>query len=67
MANERLFEELAQAVIDGLPEKAQTLAQEALDAGIEPLAAIDRGLKPGMDIVGEGFAHADALRALSRK
>jgi corrinoid protein of di/trimethylamine methyltransferase len=59
MANERLFEELAQAVIDGLPEKAQALAQEALDAGIEPLAAIDQGLKPGMDVVGEGFAQGE--------
>ncbi|MGD9047124.1 MAG: corrinoid protein [Anaerolineae bacterium] len=59
MANERFFEELAQAVIDGLPEKAQALAQEALDAGIEPLAAIDQGLKPGMDVVGEGFAQGE--------
>jgi corrinoid protein of di/trimethylamine methyltransferase len=59
MANQRLFEELAQAVIDGLPEKAQTLAQDALAAGIEPLTAIDQGLKPGMDVVGEGFARGE--------
>ena len=59
MANERLFEEMTQAVIDGLPEKARTLAQDALSAGIEPLAAIDQGFKPGMDTVGEGFAKGE--------
>ncbi|HSR29288.1 MAG TPA: corrinoid protein [Anaerolineae bacterium] len=59
MANERLFEEMAQAVIDGLPDKARALAEDALQAGIEPLEAIDLGFKPGMDVVGEGFARGE--------
>lgn len=59
MANERLFEEMANAVVEGLPEKAGRLADEALRAGIDPLTAIDRGFKPGMDAVGEGFAKGD--------
>jgi corrinoid protein of di/trimethylamine methyltransferase len=59
MPNERLFEEMAQAVIDGLPDKARDLAGEALRLGIDPLAAIDQGLKPGMDVVGEGFAKGE--------
>jgi corrinoid protein of di/trimethylamine methyltransferase len=59
MPNERLFEEMAQAVIDGLPDKARDLAGEALRLGIDPLAAIDQGLKPGMDVVGEGFARGE--------
>jgi corrinoid protein of di/trimethylamine methyltransferase len=59
MPNERLFEEMAQAVIDGLPDKARELADEALRTGIEPLEAIDRGFKPGMDVVGEGFARGE--------
>jgi corrinoid protein of di/trimethylamine methyltransferase len=59
MPNERLFEEMAQAVIDGLPDKARDLASEALRQGIDPLAAIDQGLKPGMDVVGEGFAKGE--------
>jgi corrinoid protein of di/trimethylamine methyltransferase len=50
---------MARAIIDGLPDKARTLAQEALRAGIEPLEAIDKGFKPGMDVVGEGFAKGD--------
>jgi corrinoid protein of di/trimethylamine methyltransferase len=59
MPNERLFEEMAQAVIDGLPDKARQLADQALQAEVDPLAAIDQGFKPGMDIVGEGFARGE--------
>jgi corrinoid protein of di/trimethylamine methyltransferase len=56
MANERLFEAMTQAITAGLPDRARELANEALRAQIDPLAAIDQGFKPGMDIVGEGFA-----------
>jgi corrinoid protein of di/trimethylamine methyltransferase len=59
MANERLFEEMINAVIAGLPDKASELANEGLRAGIDPLAAIEQGFKPGMDIVGEGFAKGE--------
>jgi len=50
---------MTRAIIDGLPDKARTLAQEALRAGIEPLEAIDKGFKPGMDVVGDGFAKGE--------
>ena len=56
MPNEGFFQNLAQAVIDGLPERARALAEEALRAGIDPLDAIEQGFKPGMDVVGDGFA-----------
>lgn len=59
MANERLFEEMTDAVIAGLPGKARELADEVLRAGIDPLAAIEQGFKPGMDVVGEGFAKGE--------
>jgi len=59
MANERLFEEMTEAVIAGLPGKARELADEVLRAGIDPLAAIEQGFKPGMDVVGEGFAKGE--------
>jgi corrinoid protein of di/trimethylamine methyltransferase len=59
MADERLYEEMTKAVIDGLPDRAQALAEEALRTGIDPLEAIDQGFKPGMDIVGEGFASGE--------
>lgn len=59
MTEERLFEELTNAVVAGLPEEAHRLASEALREGIDPLAAIEQGLKPGMDVVGEGFANGE--------
>jgi methanogenic corrinoid protein MtbC1 len=59
MANERLFEEMTDAVVAGLPDKARELANEALRAGVDPMAAIEQGFKPGMDVVGEGFAKGE--------
>jgi corrinoid protein of di/trimethylamine methyltransferase len=59
MAHERLFDEMTRAVIDGLPDRARSLAEEALRLDVDPLAAIDQGLKPGMDVVGEGFARGE--------
>ncbi len=59
MANERLFEEMTNAVIAGLPDEARDLANEALRADIDPLSAIEQGFKPGMDVVGEGFAKGE--------
>ena len=59
MANERLFEEMTNAVIAGVPDKARELANEVLRAGIDPLEAIQQGFKPGMDVVGEGFAKGE--------
>ena len=59
MANERLFEEMTEAVIAGVPDKARELAHEVLRAGIDPLEAIQQGFKPGMDVVGEGFGKGE--------
>lgn len=59
MPNERLFEAMAQAVIDGLPDQARRLADEALRAGVDPLDAIEQGFKPGMDVVGDDFARGE--------
>ena len=59
MANERLFEEMTNAVIAGVPDKARELANEVLRVGIDPLEAIQQGFKPGMDVVGEGFARGE--------
>jgi corrinoid protein of di/trimethylamine methyltransferase len=59
MADERLYEEMARSVVDGLPDKARALAGEALRTGVDPLEAIDRGFKAGMDVVGDGFARGE--------
>jgi corrinoid protein of di/trimethylamine methyltransferase len=54
--SEELFKQMAQAVIDGDDEEAASLAQQALDQGIGPLQAINKGYTAGMDMVGELFA-----------
>jgi len=46
---------MTRAVISGLPDRARELADEALRGGVDPLEAIEHGLKPGMEVVGEGF------------
>ena len=59
MASERLFEEMTKVVISGLPDRARELATEALRIEVDPLEAIEQGFKPGMDVVGEGFAKGE--------
>ena len=61
MTQERLYQEMAQSVIAGQPDRARALAGEALAAGIEPLDAIEEGFKPGMDTVGEAFECGEAF------
>ena len=48
-------EALTQAVIEGDAAAVQTLASEALAAGVPPRDILDHGLMPGMDVVGRRF------------
>jgi corrinoid protein of di/trimethylamine methyltransferase len=57
--SQEILDRLAQAVIDGEPEDAVEVAQEALNQGMDPLDCINRGLTPGIDRVGELFATGD--------
>jgi corrinoid protein of di/trimethylamine methyltransferase len=54
--SDELFKQMAQAVIDGDDEGAEALAQQALDQGVAPLDAINKGYTAGMDMVGELFS-----------
>ena len=47
---------MRQSIIDGAPETASALAQQALAQGGDPLEAIDRGFVPGMAEVGLQYA-----------
>ena len=47
---------MRQSIIDGAPDTASSLAQQALTDGIAPLDAINNGYVPGMHNVGEQFA-----------
>jgi corrinoid protein of di/trimethylamine methyltransferase len=57
--HEELFQAMAQSVIDGEVEDAERLAQEAIQAGIDPLEAINQGFIVGVDYVGEHFSCGD--------
>ena len=56
---EEMYKKLAQMVIDGEPENAATLAKQALDQGLDPLACITNGLTKGIQKVGELFASGE--------
>ena len=57
--SEDLFKQMAQAVIDGDDDEATALAQQALELGVDPLEAINKGYTPGMDVVGEMYSTGD--------
>lgn len=59
MTSEEILNGLSQAVVEGEPEKAAELAQQALDEGLDPLTCINEGLTPGIQRVGELFATGD--------
>jgi len=50
------FSAMRQSIIDGAPDTASGLAQQALAARVAPIDAINNGFVPGMHDVGEQFA-----------
>ncbi len=56
MEHEELLAAMGRSVIEGDAEAAAGLARRAVEAGIDPLEAIERGFVPGIERVGEGFA-----------
>jgi corrinoid protein of di/trimethylamine methyltransferase len=56
MSKEDLLEKLSQIVIDGNLDDAKSVAEEALVAGVTPVAGIHDGLAKGMKVVGDKFA-----------
>ena len=51
----RILRDLRENVIAGEPDVVSHLAQEALDAGLEPMQAVNEGLIPGIGEVGDRF------------
>ncbi len=49
------FEQLAQTVIDGEDEECVRLVNAGLEAGVDPLEAVENGLAKGIGQVGEDF------------
>jgi len=74
MSEKDILQKLYEGVLGGVMTTAADAAQEALDAGITPLKAIDEGMSPAIKEVGERFgkgemflpemvASADAMEA----
>jgi corrinoid protein of di/trimethylamine methyltransferase len=53
--NDEYFEKLALTVIDGEDEECVRLVNEGLEAGVDPIDAVEKGLAKGIDKVGEDF------------
>ncbi len=51
-----VFAEITATLVAGDPAGTVAATRRALESGCEPLAIIDRGLVPGMKIVGQKFA-----------
>ena len=49
------FQELSNMVLTGDNKGAEQWTRDALDAGVAPKEIIDKGLVPGMDVVGQRF------------
>lgn len=58
MASE-IYQKLTQAVIDGVPEDAKALAQEALDKKLDVRLCITEGLAKGIEALGRSYANAE--------
>jgi corrinoid protein of di/trimethylamine methyltransferase len=54
MANDILMD-ITSSLVECEPDLTARLTDEALETGVEPLAIIDRGLVPGMEVVGQKF------------
>ena len=56
-----LFQAMAQSIIDGDSEAAEDLAKQAIEAGIDPLVAINQGFVIGVNHVGNEFSCGNAF------
>jgi corrinoid protein of di/trimethylamine methyltransferase len=56
-----LFQAMAQSIIDGDPDAAAQLAEEAIEKGIDPLTAINQGYVLGVNFVGDQFSCGNAF------
>jgi corrinoid protein of di/trimethylamine methyltransferase len=59
--NEELFHKMAQSVLDGDSDAAESLAKQAIETGVDPLEAISKGFVVGVNQVGESFAKGEAF------
>jgi trimethylamine corrinoid protein len=56
-----IFEEMELAIIDGDEELCASLAQKAIDEGVDPAEAIDKGFAKGMRVLGDRFESGECF------
>jgi len=56
-----LFQAMAQSIIDGDAEVAEQLARQAVEQGMDPLEAINKGFVVGVNHVGSEFSCGNAF------
>lgn len=61
MSKQEILEQLAKAVVEGDKNSARENAQAAVDEGLDPLEAVDRGLSKGMEVVGANFESGESF------
>ena len=54
--SDEIFQKMAQSIIDGDTAASAALAKESIEAGIDPLEAINQGYVLGANKVGENFS-----------
>jgi corrinoid protein of di/trimethylamine methyltransferase len=59
--SDELFKAMAQSIIDGESEIAEKLARQAVEQGIDPLDAINKGFVVGVNHVGNEFSNGNAF------
>lgn len=59
MSKEEILQELADVVINLNPAIAKTVAQKALDAKMDPVEAINKGLIIGMGVISDRYANKE--------
>jgi corrinoid protein of di/trimethylamine methyltransferase len=54
-----LLNEITSSLVAGDPDRTVELTHKAIEAGIEPMAIIEEGLVPGMNVVGDKFSQGE--------
>jgi len=61
MTGKDLIQRLQLAVIEGDEEGAKKAAEACLEAGVDPMKAVEKGLRDGLRIVGQKFEKLEAF------
>ena len=59
--SDEIFNKMSQSILDGDADEAANLARQAVQAGIDPLEAINQGFVLGVNQVGEQFSCGNAF------